>query len=1289
MIKLAKKKEYTVGIMTGSFHTDYSYRIADSVCDALSAVDAEVHTVLMQAVDAKRYLDIALSTDESFDKHYYSIFEYGKYMDLDLIIASFGTISAVTSSMSIKDFFAPFKGIPVIVLEDDTPLENGISVVVDNYRGMYECVDHLINEHGAKKIMFISGPVSVPDASVRLKAYYDVMDANGIPVTDDMVVYGDFTDKIDDQVEVLLEDHPDAEAICCANDEMAESVYRVLKLHGLMPGRDIAVTGFDDSGNAAYMEPSLTTVRQDFERVAESVGRLVKQLIDGRSVSSLRIPAELIKRESCGDEQPVSEIESSTSRGRLGEDRARIKSMQTNSIVSSLLLRALFEGPLDSKAFFSRFADTLKEVGTSRAFVCLTEEPVMVNDASGYFLPDTLYAYMKLDGDSIESKRFGSGKPMERAEISAMLKTDDTSGSQLAVFPLFYRNEHYGALFVELDRKDMLLYYTLSLELGTGISFLRIGLENRSISAKLSNQSKTLEYSATHDPVTGCYNRDTMMKKARDMIKDRVGGSEYVVAIADIDHLKLINDSSGHLEGDSVIAKTADILREALPENGLIGRIGGDEFMCFFPDSGYDASKSFRTKVEDLCGKFNGKSEKPYNISITIGYHSFNTDDGIPFRDLFSMADKQLYIYKKLKEGDGEGENDIIRAKTTPLGRYVKQTEEIRALSSPQLRDIVEPGAYRENLLMNYKVIGDLASDNESILSEHIYPLLRGEREMGKGDISDMLDFAHTLENSNQGEYPDSRLAYEQGLYLLSQADENGNDSLRIEALNEILGSASIRLRMTARLYPASGLFKGYLETAVTASERMQKYLAKDVFKNLSRKSKTLVISSMRYVPFIAYVAGSNDNGPDREAILDMISKADGIYHDGFYREQLLRFDWDLHESLMLENILELTYYDDAYGEEADVIAFVEECSKRLSDLYVNGEDKNGAQFDSNSLKVVAYKTDYLKGGITEEDFRNKLIDLIGSLKRDQSRKKMVTKLFAYLEYMKTLSEDSLTDEDKEHLREFYNMLIPYATEATKLPTAGLLFSYIALFLDNFIAIPGEVSFEDMGIMMIASIHPPTFVHTLTMAKLTRAMTHRLLEKSPELFLDMPEVYSVAEVKEKSAEIEEFAYHAAKVHDFGKLLVIDNILTYGRGLIGDEKEIIKVHPSIGAYLLSKIPEDAKYADIARGHHKWFDNAGGYPVEFDLDASPYKTIVCIVECADCLDAATDTIGRSYKRGKTLYEMIGELRKGRGSRYAPYVVDLLSDETVVEELDEILEKKRDENYKETYNTLRRYE
>ena len=78
-------------------------------------------------------------------------------------------------------------------------------------------------------------------------------------------------------------------------------------------------------------------------------------------------------------------------------------------------------------------------------------------------------------------------------------------------------------------------------------------------------------------------------------------------------------------------------------------------------------------------------------------------------------------------------------------------------------------------------------------------------------------------------------------------------------------------------------------------------------------------------------------------------------------------------------------------------------------------------------------------------------------------------------------------------------------------------------------------------------------------------------------------------------------------------------------------------------------------------------------------------VDIVLCVDCLDASTDSVGRSYKQNRTLETFIGELRKGKGTQYAPFLVEMFEEEAFCEELRGILGTGRNNNYRRTYHTL----
>ena len=130
--------------------------------------------------------------------------------------------------------------------------------------GIKELVSHLVHEHGRKHIAFVSGPEGNTDADERLNYYKEALAENGLEFDPDLVTYGNFSEYCVDIVTDLIDrNEGKIDAICFANDMMCRGGYKAIESKGLRVGKDIAVTGYDDSEVAATLRPMLTTVRAD------------------------------------------------------------------------------------------------------------------------------------------------------------------------------------------------------------------------------------------------------------------------------------------------------------------------------------------------------------------------------------------------------------------------------------------------------------------------------------------------------------------------------------------------------------------------------------------------------------------------------------------------------------------------------------------------------------------------------------------------------------------------------------------------------------------------------------------------------------------------------------------------------------------------------------------------------------------------------------------------------------------------------------------------------------------
>lgn len=173
---------------------------------------------------------------------------------------------------------------------DDVP-----SVQVDEIGSARIMTRHLIDQ-GYKRIAMITGPDDTPGGRYRLVGFQEEL---GDLFDPRLVEPGDYTMESGVLgMQRLLERAPDIDAVFAASDLMASGAMSTLRRCGKRVPDDIAVAGFDDSGLAATLEPPLTTMRQPFDKVADSMVELLLQVIDGQQPESLVLPTTLVVRDS-------------------------------------------------------------------------------------------------------------------------------------------------------------------------------------------------------------------------------------------------------------------------------------------------------------------------------------------------------------------------------------------------------------------------------------------------------------------------------------------------------------------------------------------------------------------------------------------------------------------------------------------------------------------------------------------------------------------------------------------------------------------------------------------------------------------------------------------------------------------------------------------------------------------------------------------------------------------------------------------------------------------------------
>lgn len=192
---------------------------------------------------------------------------------------------------------------------------------------------------------------------------------------------------------------------------------------------------------------------------------------------------------------------------------------------------------------------------------------------------------------------------------------------------------------------------------------------------------------------------------------------------------------------------------------------------------------------------------------------------------------------------------------------------------------------------------------------------------------------------------------------------------------------------------------------------------------------------------------------------------------------------------------------------------------------------------------------------------------------------------------------------------------------------------------------------------LIVTTDLPTYAHSMHVAEIATTIISAMVKEEPQLLVGYLGCQNARSVTKHKKLFVEYMRRAAEFHDLGKIIMVPVVNNDFRPLTDMERKIIQGHPRRGLRFLELDPRLAPFHDAILGHHKWYNGKGGYPADFDNTRSPYRLLIDILTLSDCLQAATERIGRNYKNPKTFNTVINEFRHDAGTRYNPQVVEFI--------------------------------
>ena len=230
------------------------------------------------------------------------------------------------------------KGVPLVLVDDQTPPTSVPWVGANNYHGAYMAVRHLLSL-GHRRIAHIQGPMGLLCSHERYQGYLDALQAEGITPDPQLAIEGNFSTSgghVAARQLLALPEEVRPTAIFAASDQTAYGVFAAAEEFGLHIPKDVALVGFDDISASAHLRPALTTVRQPFYEMGQySIELLLSMLNTNSNANSasplqssgwssklaatpfaremnendpirIQLPTSLVVRASCGSTQNLS-----------------------------------------------------------------------------------------------------------------------------------------------------------------------------------------------------------------------------------------------------------------------------------------------------------------------------------------------------------------------------------------------------------------------------------------------------------------------------------------------------------------------------------------------------------------------------------------------------------------------------------------------------------------------------------------------------------------------------------------------------------------------------------------------------------------------------------------------------------------------------------------------------------------------------------------------------------------------------------------------------------------------
>lgn len=572
--------------------------------------------------------------------------------------------------------------------------------------GLDRIARHLLETHGFRRILYIGGPPTNPDAVRRHGDWVRTLSEHGVQRDPELELVGDFTPESGRglMLEFLDRNLPLPQAVVCANDAMAIGVHAALRSREIRIPNDIVLTGYDDIEESRAMLPPLTTIRSSTYQLSFRGAEMLWNLHRGRPGPSEILDTELIVRRSCGCRPGAS----SQSLPRLVVDAAGIPTpmgirhiLSDQDSVDPFLMRMqntldhcehaeidLWEESLQSASLVPLAPELAQALLSAQSLVSQARHGLDIRRRQSlqHLMREQFAAVQSLTadvtGENLAERILEALRPFSQNHLRLLLFREDLTpietpdfecdrfrleidlltrtvrrprpGSILPVEPLrpgtwanlslSLGHEHFGIVQVRDWNSNELFMESLR----HSLTLLLSSAHKATVEARIKQQLRDL---SGRDELTGLLNRRGFLEHGGVLVRTAQRTQSHVaILLCDLDGLKGINDKWGHPEGDLAIRCMSDALRQTFRESDVVARLGGDEFAVIAMTEPGEKFEGVVARLRDRLLDNSRNLARNWTADTSIGWTFLKASPDADLESAIAQADRILYEDKRRRK---------------------------------------------------------------------------------------------------------------------------------------------------------------------------------------------------------------------------------------------------------------------------------------------------------------------------------------------------------------------------------------------------------------------------------------------------------------------------------------------------------------------------------------------------------------------------------------------------------------------------------------------------------------